>query len=459
MAIQPPPPFPTTETPLAKTFITCDISDVPIGENSREAIVIGKDDDLPAFAAGRTITINGRHDVRDDLVLAAEHDLIINGSLDVPLLHVGQFSPGITLISRHGRVVIAGGASVGGGMAGGGLAVAISAENAIATAHAGLNGGPIKIVARTVEIAGTVTGIQGGPGGAATATGVAVNVNGRLRGGFAKATGGSGGHGGDIRICAETVFVRATGRIFGSYAGVGASAKATASNGRDAEADGGNGADPTNVGAIPRAGNIIFSGTPGTACAVTVDAGGEVKAGALSPLASEGGDATATGGQGEKTGTTTGGRAFAVAGVGSTGGSVIFVHATLTNNGAVDPGCGGIGGFAHAYGGNGETTRFLGYNGGRADAFGGQGGLPGHVTLLHKDGKPGPGQQADIRTGRGGDATDATSRGGHSGLGTAEGGPNGANRPGETKTLSRQPPNGQDGADGQTATAQGASTP
>ena len=82
--------------------------------------------------------------------------------------------------------------------------------------------------------------------------------------------------------------------------------------------------------------------------------------------------------------------------------------------------------------------------------------MPGHIPLLHKDGRPGPGQQAKITTGAGGDATMVTGGGGHSGRGLAEGGANGAGQAGEYKPLARHAPVGQDGGGRESATAQGA---
>jgi hypothetical protein len=62
-----PPPFPTTEVPLPKTFVGCEITDPPTSETAIEAIVGGATDPLPPSAVAGTITINGRHEVRNDL--------------------------------------------------------------------------------------------------------------------------------------------------------------------------------------------------------------------------------------------------------------------------------------------------------------------------------------------------------------------------------------------------------
>lgn len=266
-----------TTTLDTSTSMQCEAYHLPSGAADNSFCVV----------AAKTITINGRLDVRGTrpLVLLGTNAIDIDGILDVASHRTGTAGPG----SNHAACVVAAATSrqggpggsfgTGGGDGGGsGLAgPAIAAPEAAMPSTlrggcagssgagttgggGGRGGGAVALISQSIQIVGTVN-----------ASGAAGS------GGGLDSGGGGGGSGGMIVLDAPTVTV--SGRVFANGGGAG---------------EGGGGANPGNAGADPGSPTAPASGGGGGA-----GGGGDGGFGAAGTVEGEDGSSdTASGGGG-----------------------------------------------------------------------------------------------------------------------------------------------------------------
>lgn len=334
------------------------------------------------------------------LTIVADKDISIDGQIQIPNMPKGTPGPGLMIVSLHGTVTLSDGSFVGCGGSGKG------------------DGGAVTISGVVLELHGTIYGNDGGVGDDVPSP-IAPT---------ASATGGNGGQGGSLLMCAvEGIKVGSKVRInpgsvliAAGNGGTGGKAVAVESGGTSSK--GGNGGG---------GGDVTFSGpNAGTKVPVIIDndpAGGS----------GEKGGATSANSNARRDG---GGNAVAVGGDGGAGGTVKFVGVVVTLGPAatVAAGNGADGLKATATGGDGSSPLFgNGNSGGDATATGGHGGAAGATPVIPlpngttkgSPGRDGSGADATAIPGNGSAAATGWfggSKGGASGKGTAVGGPNGA---------------------------------
>ena len=359
------------------------------------------------FITGSTITVPAGSVVRfpDALTLVAFGDVTIDGQLLPGNSMPGAPSFDLVIVSLQGNIIVGAQGIIQEGIAAEGVEDDAVAPNAVAVGGPGTAGGFTKLVAPrgSIVIDGELRGQGGGMGGKAVADPNLAGI--RLIGGSAAATGGQGGEGGDVRLCAlETI--RVNGLVAGGWGGYGGAAVAYGKDGENAEAEGG----PAND-----AGWIFFHGLGPQPVSVIVTGTVQTANGGW------GGDADAFGGSGNGTG----GDALAIGGDGGTGASVMFVNAVVVPPIAtIQSSLGGDGGWADALGGNGANAIVAsGFRGGNGVAQGGRGGRAGapNPPVLptpggNVAGTPGAAGPWAWCTSRGGDAT---AWGGNGGAGAA----------------------------------------
>ncbi len=397
----------------------------------------------------------------EDLTIVVENDLIIEGAIvsqphtsrGAQLLRIllGQLpsqtpvakllsqilNPGplnVTLVSLKGKVQIAPSGHIDLGFTPKGDNDFQQSLSARAVGGDADDGGYIKIQGVNVDIQGNVRGQGSGDGGNATADAAgASGLPAKLLklfgiGGDAEATGGNGGAGGDVLLCADES-IHISGVVGAGYGGLGGVARAIADVGGPATAIAGQGKN---------GGNVQITGT-GPASVQVFAKGGSMQGGDCDDypnlLSAE-----AVGGSGFEAG----GRAKAEGSLGGSGGTVLFSNAVVIELGSCQAGDGAAGGDASATGGNGTGIRMLnwgsavqgdGYNGGPATATGGSSGAAGPLPLIPvppigttQKGKAGYGNQGGDASAVGGAGSDGLPLrlGGSSGRATAQGGSNGA---------------------------------
>ena len=250
------PPRPSVAQKQRK--IDCSIpGDAPTATKLRSNITGGvlhaKDIKLPI---GRTLKITST------LILVADQNLIIDG--DIEFADGLRPAPDIILVSKNKDVVING--SVGESIlsktkTASGIDSNAQSLFASASGGAGYNAGYIKIIAPkgNVDIQGTVIAGNGGKGGWASATGVNFSI-----GGSALAAAGQGGRGGDIYICAlDSLNIGASGEIRGGMGGGGGVAQSVSKGRFEAYSEAG----PNNDG-----GDVFIEGE-GSALLPVINAG------------------------------------------------------------------------------------------------------------------------------------------------------------------------------------------
>jgi hypothetical protein len=418
---------------------TCDVSRLPqpqpntqltLTANRTRGVWVAETVTLPASV---TIKMTG------DLTIVASQELDIQGDIEVPRSNPGEPSPNLSLICLRGRLTVGPSASIGWGVAGSGDDDDRSMLPASAQAEPGDNGGWIRFYGGTIDCQGRVRGTDGGRGGSAQARNnwpllsslIAVLgyaapgivfpywIFRRWAMGRAAAAGGTGGTGGDVLFCANEV-LHLGNNIEAGWGGAGGTADAISDFGAPAYARGGPGGHGGDV--------LMTKVGPGTALRVLIDycvEGGMGWQGAY-------GWADANQGSGGAA------DAFAWGGDGGEGGTVKFDNCTVVKLGDVQPGGGGLGAAADAFGGDGADGRFGGQNGGKATAKGGNGGpigvrpavpaAPGVTpTPVCTPRAAGSGNRASATPGAGGDRTwPIGGSGGDSGSASATGGSNGA---------------------------------
>jgi hypothetical protein len=346
----------------------------------------------------------------------------------------------ITLVSVDGTVTIEDDAHVSAGSAPAPNDAVVASLSPVATGDRGQDGGYVKISGVNVNILGTVHAQDGAAGGNATADAAGapfLTSSGFLQGlfkflglgGDANATGGIGGAGGDVLICAQES-LNVSGGLLGGRGGLGGAARAIADHGEAARA---------TAGQSGEGGDVQITGTGGSPVQVYVS--GTIRGG-------EGGGFTAlldrsteaVGGSGLEDG----GPAEASGSPAGAGGTVLFSNAVVMQSGRFRAGDGGNGGDATANGGNGAGIRFSGmgtavtgdgYPGGAAKATGGRGAAHGLVPRIpvlpigtFRDGLPGTNGSGGDATATGGRGSDGVLNrlGGAAGSAEALGGANGA---------------------------------
>lgn len=396
--------LPTPNAPPAKPNLDCSFPSTGAATPLPGGPIAGG-----TFSSASSLTIGPTQtfDLTSDLVIWSDGDLTIDGDIAVAPAGPGAPSVNISLGARR-KVTING--RVGGGYG----AAGAPATGTAAIAGAGGNGGYIKVVGGSVDIAGSVVSVDGGDGGNAAATGVITSSWYGNFGGDADAVGGSGGHGGDIILCGDAIKVG--GIVRAGAGGFGGQGAARAAAGAEACACGGDGG---------AGGNVIVG--PGTQ--LDVGPAGWIAGGS----AWRSGNAVASVAPGR------GGRAEAMAGAAAPGGSVQFgPGATAISNpppvNGIAAGGGGRGGHAEAYGGDGGSGWLWPDAGGDAKANAANGApagptpvipLPAGATINGRAGAPGPGGDAKARGGDGGAST-GWGGGAASGSSSATGGANGA---------------------------------
>lgn len=397
-------------------------------------------DDIGIFR-GDTVRVTERILVVGPLIILARRDILVDQSIIRTRPGLGQ-NQDIILTSFNGTVRIDGGAIVGFGTVPTGSGTPADPPS-LRTGRQGDPGSLTLIRAISVEVDGNIQGEVGGQGETITSS------NADLRG-RSWAFGGPGGAGGDVVLCAlEGVRLGPIGRVIGGSGGDGGNGEAVGSPGVNVVGIGG----PAHHG-----GDVVIRGlAPDATCQVFMEAGAWLKGGnggygpvglarrnrAVPPGPEEGGEGSATGGDGGK------------------GGAVRFENCTVVRVAVVESGHGGNGGPAAALGGNGGTAG-VGLPGGDAIARGGTAGESGpepRIPLADGTvgrgirGRSGSGREAEAVPGDGGTASGL---GGDSGSGSARGGPNGAGGQAQEIIVPPTPPAGGTGGKAQRAVSKGA---
>ena len=350
--------------------------------------------------AGVKIVVNG------DLVIAAASNLQIDGRIEFPDDLDRPLS--VTLIS-NGNITIGPNGFIGGGKAYHGVDCP--------SKDAGWHGAQIKLTAASViNVQGTLLGQEGGDGYSPSAS--------------KTVTGGNGGEGGAILLCAAER-INVPGKITAGLGGKGGSATSDTPSKATAVATGGDG----GTGGTLKFGDASMN--PTTPIPVNITGGAAAGNGGPggTPVVATGDSYSLTAHSGEN--------AQATGGNGGFGGDVMCGNVTFTGWRAV-AGTGGPGGIATATGGKGSNAWYYGpYNGGSAVAQGGNGGAPGGSPTCMAGavtaGSAGPGGNATATSGSGGSNTFAGTPG-SSGSATATGGANGDKLPGTTSSSPATPP-------------------
>jgi hypothetical protein len=354
----------------------------------------------------------------DSLTIVVENDLDVNADVLFPdvIFTPDQPAKDIVLVSLGGRVLIKPGVRVGDGRAAPG-----SEGN---PGLSGVTGGRLELRGVTLDIGGQVIGNQGGLGGRS-------NFAAGMTGGGATRTGGPGGAGGAVHLCAlESIAIRSGAEVRGGGGGLGGSTNINA-----------DGASSGTAGHAGAGSNVAFQGTGPAATPVGVTIDGLASGG----RGGAGGRAAVT--AADPADPANGANATAVGGDGGMGGSVNFTNAVVMRLGTVVAGDGGNaaavvppgvppqGVSALAQAGFGEPALIgAGNAGGNATATGGNGGPAGAVPRIPTPagivdgaaGTPGSGGDAVAYAGNGGVPGLGGNTGGASGTGTARGGRNGA---------------------------------
>jgi hypothetical protein len=429
----------------------------PDGIDSLDASVTGgtlhgKPGGVISMAAGVTI------DMKSDLVVVADDDLVIDGHIIFPWrMGAGEASLNITLVSLKGKVVIGPKGFVGNGFAARG-----ADDSVLGKGGSGSDGGLIRILGINIDIQGSVLGNGGGDGGDGSTLNVgplvgligiflanAVGLPGlaRILGGLLTSTGGQGGKGGDVVLCAvDSIHTAGAAKAEAGQAGWGGEADCQTSTGFGAQATGGGGGS---------GGDVSLRGPSATALTQVFNEGN-----LLGGRAGGGRKAYAS----SISGRACGAPATAVGGRAGKGGTVDFFGCAVVTAGFTKAGDGDVpGGDAEAHADKGGSGFFGGQAGGSATAIGGQGGRPGDTPSLPMatgqiqkgyPGGPGKGGDAYAVAGIGGDGSSLVhSSGGASGAAFGQGGSDGTGAPpaGGPVTFGPAPPSGSDG--GVTSTA------
>lgn len=331
------------------------------------------------YVGGGDLVIDKPILLRESLVIVVWGDLIIDAvvSLDTGPTSGNSFGS-ITLVSIQGDIFTRG--DLGWRYVTVGPPTPQQVKGNPAAGVPGENGGHIRLIAPAgmIIVGNPIWGLGGSRG--ADAIGVA-------NGGECKAAGGPGGYGGDVVLCAgEGIVIAAP--VWGGPGGDGGAASIdwgkTPANGAVGWALGGDAGD---------GGNVVVCAT-GKGVTVKVLQTGELVGGSGSPTlppkgprpfvafpaygeAGVGGNAEASGTNGAKHNTKHDGNAFAQAGRGANGGTVLFSgQLKIVQRGPIRAGDGGVGGKADANGGAGENGPHPS-RGGNAEAVSGNGGDAG----------------------------------------------------------------------------------
>lgn len=394
------------------------------------------------MVAGQSIEVPGVLILTSDLTLVATGNIRIDGVIDLP-----RHTPAnparpirLTVVSRDGEVrlgpagtinrqfLIFAGAMPGIGPTGGAVSgpdVQETGANPAAAGQPGESGALITLHGKVVVVEGVINGNDGGPAGVAEA-----RASTFLRVGTARASGGQGGYGGSIVLCAEEeIIVGSDALMRAGEGGPGGEALSQSDRGGLSISRGG----PGGPG-----GDVVFQGTGPREVLLTLRPP-PIGVPFFFPQASGG-----SGGQGgngsasaRRTPSGTGGSAQGFGGTGGAGGTTRFINCVVRPpvTSRLDAGAGGVGGRALALGGPGGEGVRQGGRGGLGEAIGGTGGAGGiqPVFVLRGGGsgsgtagRAGSGGDATAQGGPGGDATAVIRRGGFSGVSAAEGGKNGS---------------------------------
>ena len=366
----------------------------------------------PGTYTGKSAVIKYPIELREgdpDLVVIVEEDLDVLEDVTFPpkMVRPNARSNNIILVSLRGKVTVAQGVYIGGGMAAEG-----TAGNGMTPGGRGVDGGWIVISGVNVDVSGELEGNDGGFGGPYTWDAASPTI----------LSAGTGGRGGGIILSAmETM------RICWATAGEGGWGGVTRATKNEtttvvAVASGGDGGDISIQGDY--CGGTLVEVEIGEASGGTGGEGGWGDATAYVSPRRTGADATASGGKG------------------GAGGTVDFVQAVVLQWSTVSAGDGGAGGDGLAYAGDGKNAPFFlsflklalfGGTGGDATGIGGDGGPEGSIPDIPtrggqvpgQAGKPGRGGLGSAVSGAGGRGV-LGSAGGSSGIATAYGGKNGA---------------------------------